>query len=111
MQKPLILLGDVEKNLDLVKDKINTVAPMFLQLSQGDALGMPHSRTMPEIGPRCHELRFKDGKNNWRIIYRTDNDALLLVTMFKKKSKSTPKKIIKLSQNRLRQYDIDKMGG
>ena len=108
MSKPLILLGDVEKSLKSVQSRIDTLAPMFLQLELGEMLEMPQSKPMTSVGKRCHELRFKDGKNDWRIIYRIDSDATILASMFKKKTNKTPKQIIELSQQRLKQYDIDK---
>jgi len=33
---------------------------LLRQLQQGVRLGMPHSRPMPSIGTRCHELRIND---------------------------------------------------
>jgi len=46
---------------------------------------MPHSRPMPEIGRRCHELRIVDGEHTWRIIYRADPDAIVIAEVFGKK--------------------------
>jgi phage-related protein len=34
---------------------------------------MPHSRPMPDIGERCHELRIVDVDATWRIIYRSSH--------------------------------------
>jgi phage-related protein len=42
---------------------------------------------MPDIGPRCHELRVKDEQAEWRIIYRTDPDAVLVLDVFSKVGK------------------------
>jgi len=40
-------------------------AGMLLRsLQQGENLGLPHSRPMPVIGPRCHELRVRDQGHN-----------------------------------------------
>jgi hypothetical protein len=41
---------------------------LLRRLQEGESLGMPHSRPMPSIGPRCHELRVRDGHHNWRIV-------------------------------------------
>jgi phage-related protein len=35
-------------------------------LQQGESLGLPHSRPMPAIGPRCHELRINDKAGTFR---------------------------------------------
>ena len=44
-------------------------------LQRGDSVAMPHSRPMPRIGARCHELRIIEANKIWRIIYRIDDDV------------------------------------
>ena len=75
------------------------------KLQQGERLSLPHSRPMPTIGRRCHELRIKDKGLNWRIIYRNDADAVVVVEVFAKKTNVTPKKVIDNCRRRLREYD------
>ena len=55
-------------------------------LQAGERLSMPHSRPLPSIGPRCAELRVRDAEHNWRIIYRLDDDAVIVVDVFPKKT-------------------------
>lgn len=74
-------------------------------LQRGDSIGMPHSRPMSTIGPRCHELRIRDEGQNWRIIYRIDRDAIVLAEVFSKKSGKTPQGTIELCRQRLKDYD------
>jgi phage-related protein len=74
-------------------------------LQEGQSLGMPHSRPMPSIGPRCHELRVRDEEHNWRIVYRLDEDAIVVVEVFAKKTDQTPKKVIEACKHRLARYD------
>ncbi len=74
-------------------------------LQQGETIAMPHSRPMPTIGKRCHELRVTDGNLNWRIIYRIDADAIVIVEVFAKKSGKTPRHVIDICKARLREYD------
>lgn len=76
------------------------------RLQRGELLAMPYSRPMPGIGPRCHELRVKDARAEWRIIYRIDPDAILVVAVFNKKTRETPDQIIKTCRRRLREYDM-----
>lgn len=57
-------------------------------------MDMPHSRPMPNIGARCHELRIRDRDQIWRIIYRADVDAIVILEVFSKESRSTPKRVI-----------------
>jgi phage-related protein len=66
---------------------------------------MPHSRPMPSIGKRCHELRIADAKAEWRIIYRFDKDAIILLDVYSKKTRKTPKAVIEACKKRLRDYD------
>lgn len=75
------------------------------RLQKGESLSMPVSRPMPSIGPRCHELRVRDGEHNWRIVYRIDSDAILIAEIFRKKTRKTPPKTIELSRQRLARYD------
>lgn len=66
---------------------------------------MPHSRPMPSVGNRCHELRIVDKDATWRLIYRVDADAILIADVFGKKTQSTPKNVIDACKKRLRRYD------
>jgi len=60
---------------------------------------------MPSIGRSCHELRITDEDKIWRIIYRIDTDAIVIVEVFGKKTTKTPKAIIDNSKTRLGKYD------
>ena len=78
---------------------------LLRQLQEGFMLGMPHSRPMPEIAARCHELRIVDKGATWRIVYRLDQDAVIVVAEFSKKTAQTPKHVIVDCRRRLRQYE------
>ena len=75
------------------------------KLQQGEMLPMPISRTMKAIGKHCHELRIVDENKTWRINYRIDDDAILILEVFHKTSRATPKHVIQPCQKRLRDYD------
>lgn len=75
------------------------------RLQQGENVGMPYSRPMQSIGPRCHELRINDRKVTWRIAYRIDEDAVVLLHVFKKKTGRTPHAVIDVCKERLKRYD------
>lgn len=66
---------------------------------------MPHSRPMSTIGPRCHELRVRDDEHFWSLVYRIDVDAIVIVEVFDKQSRQTPRQMIDLCRKRLRAYD------
>jgi phage-related protein len=74
-------------------------------LQDGEALSLPHSRPMPVIGKRCHELRITDENKIWRIVYRTDEDAILILDVFPKTTQKTPQQVIKNCQRRISEYD------
>lgn len=79
---------------------------LIWRLQEGERLSMPHSRPMTKaIGSRCHELRISDKNATWRIIYRIDPDAILILEIFKKKSNETPQYAITNSKQRQRLYD------
>ncbi len=78
---------------------------LLRQLQQGAVLGMPDSRPMPSIGPSCHELRLSDRGVQWRIVYRVDNDAIVIADVFSKKSQKTPRKHLEACRARLARYD------
>jgi len=78
---------------------------LLRSLQRGELLSMPHSRPMPGIGKRCHELRIPDVHGTWRIIYRIDPDAIIIVEVFEKKTQKTPKQVIANAKRRLRLYD------
>jgi phage-related protein len=75
------------------------------RLQGGEKVGMPHSRPMPSIGPRCHELRIVDASKTWRIVYRLDSDAVVIADVFQKTTQQTPTRAIADCRRRLRLYD------
>jgi phage-related protein len=78
---------------------------LIRQLQSGEKLSLPFSRPMPTIGSRCHELRINDENKIWRIIYRIDSDAIIILDIFQKQTKRTAKQIIDTCKHRLRLYD------
>lgn len=60
---------------------------------------------VPSIGPRCHELRIVDERVDWRIVYRRDSDAIVIVEVFEKKTRKTPQSVIDVCKRRLAEYD------
>lgn len=78
---------------------------LLRRLQRGEKLGMPHSRPMPGIAPRCHELRVVDAGKTWRLIYRIDPDAIVITNVFQKTTAQTPAHTIADCRRRLRQYD------
>jgi phage-related protein len=78
---------------------------LLRELQQGKALGMPHSRPLPGLGARCHELRVPDERATWRVIYRVDVDAIVILEVFAKRTAQTPKAVLDVCRGRLKEYD------
>lgn len=105
MDKPLAWLHGEVKSPPF-SQKARLEAGFLLRLLQrGELLEMPHSRPMPGVGVRCHELRITDQGANWRIMYRIDTDAIVVLEVFTKKTGKTPRRIIDLCKHRLKEYD------
>lgn len=78
---------------------------LLRQLQRGILLSMPQSRPMPSIGRCCHELRINDVNSTWRIVYRIDSDAIVILDVFDKKTNTTPRHVIDVCKERIRRYD------
>ena len=80
---------------------------LLRRLQQGESFGMPHSRPMPSIGARVHELRIRDQNRIWRIIYRIDYDAIVILEVYSKTTRATPDSVMDACRQRLKAYDAD----
>lgn len=105
--KPLAWLHGEIKTPPLSQEARLEAGYLLRLLQRGETIGMPHSRPMPTIGARCHELRIQDRQQTWRLIYRIDMDAIVLVEVFSKKTASTPKSTIEFCKRRLKDYDSE----
>src|SRR5713101_4327083 len=103
--KPLAWLGGEVKSPPFSKSARIETGYLLREVQRGKALSMPHSRPMPIIGPRCHELRVVDEGVTWRIVYRTDPDAILIVEVFAKKTAQTSAAVLEVCRKRLKEYD------
>lgn len=105
--KPIVWLhGDIKTPPFSLKAK-REAGYLLRELQRGRVLSMPESRPMPNIGRRCHELRIKDGDNDWRVLYRISPDAIFVMEVFAKQTRETPKAIIDACKRRLALYDSD----
>lgn len=108
MDKPIVWLhGEVKTPPLSAAARIET-GFQLRRLQKGEKLSMPHSRPMPSIGIGCHEIRIDDENKIWRIVYRIDSDAILILEVFKKKTRITPKEVIENCKRRIRLYDAQK---
>lgn len=108
--KPLVWLHGEVKTPPLSKDARIEAGVLLRRVQRGEKLSLPHSRPMPVIGHRCHELRIVDEKKTWRIIHRIDADAIVIAEVFAKTTRTTPLQVINNCKRRLRDYDAISRG-
>lgn len=105
-RKPAIWLVGTLQSPPLSTEARRRAGRLINRLQWGELLPMPFSRPMPSVGLHCHELRIKDGYQEWRIIYRIDGNAVVVADLFQKATRATPRHVIELSQWRLKRYDM-----
>jgi len=103
--KPLVWLHGEIKTPPFSQAARVEAGYLLRRLHRGEMLGMPYSRPMPVIGLRCHELRINDADATWRIVYRIDSDAIVILEVFSKKTSKTPRAIIQACKKRLQEYE------
>jgi phage-related protein len=104
-EKPLVWLHGEVKTPPLTHAARIEAGYLLRRLQLGEKLSLPQSRPMPSIGARCHELRVNDETTTWRIVYRIDSDAIIILEVFEKKSRATSKKIVDNCKRRMQWYD------
>jgi phage-related protein len=103
--KRLVWLGGEIKTPPFSRNARTEAGHLLRELQEGEKLSLPHSRPMPSIGPGCHELRIRDENRNWRVVYRIDSVAILIVAVFPKTTDETPKYDIENCKRILKVYD------
>ncbi len=103
--KLLVWLHGEIKTPPLSEDARLEAGFLLRRLQRGEILSLPRVRPVPVIGARCYELRINDENQTWRVIYRIDDDAIVILELFSKKNRTTPKHIIQTCQRRLKEYD------
>lgn len=102
--KPVVWLQGEVNTPPFSREARLEAGSLLRQLQRGNTLRMPHSRPLPAIGPRCHELRIPDEGQTWRIVYYVDMDAVVILEVFSKKTTQTPKRVMEICKQRLRRY-------
>lgn len=105
VDKPLVWMHGEVKTPPFSAQARLEAGSLLRQLQRGATLGLPHSRPMSSIGPRCHELRIQDANVTWRIVYRLDADAVIIADVFSKKTQATPKAVLDVCKRRFAAYD------
>ena len=86
---------------DETKREIGT---LLMILQNGAMLKEPQSKPMRSIHPHAYELRIKDKKGNYRVIYAIGiADAILIPHAFVKKTQKTLFREISIARQRLKE--------
>jgi len=64
----------------------------------------------PDFGKGCHELRIVDETRTWRIVYGIEADAIVILEVFSKTTRTTPRSIMRICRKRLEQYRLAASG-
>jgi len=103
--KPLVWLHGEVKTPPMSRPARLEAGVLLRRLQRREGIRMPHSRPMTSIGRRCHELRIVDDDATWRVVYRVDADAIVILDVFSKKSMRTPNSVTDACRKRLKAYD------
>lgn len=102
--KPLVWLHGEVKSPPFSRAARVEAGFLLRRLQNGERVDMPASRPMPMIGANCHELRVDDGAVSWRLVYHVAADAIVILDVFQKKSRTTPQRVLDVTRKRLRDY-------
>ncbi|MEX2281227.1 MAG: type II toxin-antitoxin system RelE/ParE family toxin [Gemmatimonadota bacterium] len=103
--RPLIWLHGEVRTPPLSPDARVEAGVLLRRVQRGEVIGLPHGRSMPGVGKRCFEFRIQDVDQTWRILYRLDTEAVVILEVFSKKTQHTPKYVIDACKARLKAYD------
>ena len=109
--RPLVWLAGEVKTPPFSAEARKEAGFLLRLLQIGQGLSLPESRPMPAIGPRCHELRVKDQDHEWRIVTLVEPDAIVILEVFGKKTRKTPRRVIEACKRRLMRYRQVAKGG
>ncbi len=104
-RKPVGWLHGEIKTPPFTKEARKEAGDLLRLLQEGENLGMPQAEPLPIIGPRCGALRIRDQEHSWRIVYRVDRDAVLVLEVYAKKTRKIPEDVVSRCKKRLKAYD------
>jgi phage-related protein len=104
-RKPLVWLHCEVKTPPFTVEGRQEAGMLLRLLQEGEKQGMPLAEPLPDVGIRCGALRVRDAGHNWRIMYRIDADAVLILDVYPKKTRKIPDEVIRRCRDRLKRYD------
>jgi phage-related protein len=104
LPKPLVWLHGEVKTPPFSREARIEAGFLLRRLQNGEVLSMPASRALPTIGANCHELRIGDRDAAWRIVYHVAPDAIVILEVFSKKTRTLPRAVADAAKRRMQQY-------
>lgn len=104
-RKPVFWLTEAFKTPPFTAEGRKEAGVLLGLLQAGERLGMPYSRPLPTVGPRCHELRVRDASHQWRIVYRIDPKFIIVAHVFAKKDKKMQQREFSKATDVLAKFD------
>lgn len=105
IRKPVLWLSGEVKSPPFTPEGRQEAGMLLRLLQEGERLAMPMAEPLPDVGRRCGALRVRDAGHNWRIMYRIDDDAVLVLDVYSKKTRKIPDEVIERCQQRLQHYE------
>lgn len=102
--KPLVWLGSELKSPPLSPQARREAGALLRLLQRGQRLSLPQCRPLPAIDAGCAELRVNDGSVSWRVVHCIEPGAIVVLDVFAKKTRATPRTVITRCKARLRLY-------
>jgi phage-related protein len=104
-RKPVVWLQGEVKTPPFTPQGRQEAGMLLRLLQEGERLSMPQAERLPNVGARCGALRIRDAGHNWRIVYRVDPDAVLILEVYPKKTRKIPDEVLERCRRRCREYD------
>ena len=104
-RKPVVWLHGEIKTPPFTAEGRQEAGMLLRLLQEREPLSMPQAEPLLNVGPRCGALRVRDAEHNWRIMYRADSNAVLVLEVYSKKTRKIPDEVIKRCKDRLKRYD------
>ena len=105
--RPLVWLHGEIRSPPFSREARIEAGELLRRLQKGELLRLPQSRPLPIVGRACHELRVVDANVSWRIVYYLGLEAVVILSVFPKRTRRTPIQEIGSSRRRLNQYLTD----
>ena len=106
--RPLRWLHGEIKTPPFSKEARREAGFLLRELQDGRPVKFPQAEPLTTVGPHCGALRVRDDRHSWRIMYRLDDGAVLIIDVYAKKTRKIPDEVIARCRKRLKNDDAAK---